>query len=56
MAIVYTNCICGESFRMNIIGEGWIVCPFCKKKSYRKFDGKQETYIFLEEEDIKNDR
>ena len=56
MSTIYVNCFCSNSFKFEIHGEGWIECPFCSRKSFRKFDGKQETYIFLEEEEVENDR
>lgn len=56
MSIIYVNCFCKNSFRFEIHGEGWIECPFCGRRSYRKFDGRQETYIFLTEEEVENDR
>lgn len=53
MSTIYVNCFCKSSFRVEIQGEGWIECPNCGRKIYRKFDGIQEAYILLEEEELK---
>ncbi len=38
---------CGKVIEVEMIGEGYIRCPKCKKRLRRLFDKDSDTYIFI---------
>ena len=48
MTKITFNC-CGKQIEVEMVGEGHIRCPKCRRRIRRLFDTKSDTYIFKPE-------